>query len=69
VLTEEQLRNSFAEAVACRIAQQCFYQLDAPVKTLGALDLPAVPMNVILEQAMLPNVEKVEKAIDELLSF
>lgn len=69
VLTEEQLRNSFAEAVACRIGQQCFYQLDAPVQTLGALDLPAVPMNVILEQAMLPNTEKVEQAIGDLLSY
>ena len=63
------MRNSFAEAMACRIAQQCFYQLDAPVKTLGALDLPAVPMNVVLEQAMLPNVEKVTTAIQELLNF
>ncbi len=69
VLTEEQLRNSFAEAVACRIAQTCFYQLDAPVKTIGAMDLPAVPMNVILEQAMLPNVGKVETAIGELLNY
>lgn len=69
VLTEEQLRNSFAEAVACRISQTCFYQLDAPVMTLGAMDLPAVPMNVILEQAMLPNVEKVEAAIQRLLSY
>ena len=69
VLTEEQLRNSFAEALACRIAQHCFYQLDAPVKTLGALDLPAVPMNMILEQAMLPTVEKVEGAIADLLAY
>jgi 2-oxoisovalerate dehydrogenase E1 component len=69
VLTEEQLRNSFAEAMACRIQQHCFYQLDAPVKTLGALNLPAVPMNTILEAAMLPTQEKVEIAIGELLAF
>ncbi len=69
VLTEEQLRNSFAEAVACRIQQDCFYHLDAPVKTIGALNLPAVPMNVALEQAMLPNADKVAKAIGELLVF
>lgn len=69
VLTEEQLRNSFAEAVAGRIAQRCFYQLDAPVATLGAMDLPAVPMNIGLEQAMLPNTEKVEIAIANLLAF
>lgn len=69
VLTEEQLRNSFAEAMACRIQQDCFYQLDAPVKTMGALNLPAVPMNIALEAAMLPTVEKVETAIGDLLSF
>lgn len=69
VLTEEQLRNSFAEAMACRIQQHCFYQLDAPVKTLGAMDLPAVPMNMVLEAAMLPTVEKVVQAISDLLNF
>jgi 2-oxoisovalerate dehydrogenase E1 component len=69
VLTEEQLRNSFAEALACRIAQTCFYQLDAPVKTLGSIDLPAVPMNIILEQAMLPGVDKVASAIGDLLAY
>lgn len=69
VLTEEQLRNSFCEALAGRIAQQCFYQLDAPVKTIGALDLPAVPMNTALEAAMLPNALKVSDAIGELLAF
>jgi len=69
VLTEEQLRNSFCEALAGRIAQQCFFQLDSPVKTLGALDLPAVPLNMGLEAAMLPNADKVGEAIHALLHF
>ncbi|MBS1630655.1 MAG: tungsten formylmethanofuran dehydrogenase [Bacteroidetes bacterium] len=69
VLTEEQLRNSFAEALAGRIAQQCFQFLDAPVQTLGALDLPAVPMNVGLEAAMLPSVEKVAARMEALLNW
>jgi 2-oxoisovalerate dehydrogenase E1 component len=69
VLTEEQLRNSFAEALAGRIAQQCFTSLDAPVQTMGALDLPAVPMNVVLEAAMLPNAEKVADKIGMLLAY
>lgn len=69
VLTEEQLRNSFAEALACRIQQHCFSRLDAPVQTMGALDLPAVPMNVALEAAMLPTKEKVEGKIGELLRW
>lgn len=69
VLTEEQLRNSFCEALAGRIAQHCFKNLDAPVQTIGALDLPAVPMNMGLEAAMLPNADKVAARIGELLSY
>lgn len=69
VLTEEQLRNSFCEALAGRIAQNCFSSLDAPVQTIGALDLPAVPMNMILEAAMLPSAEKVAERIAALLSW
>lgn len=69
VLTEEQLRNSFCEALSGRIAQQCFYQLDAPVMTVGALDLPAVPMNTALEAAMLPSAEKVAEKIRALLDY
>jgi 2-oxoisovalerate dehydrogenase E1 component len=67
VLTEEQQRNSFAEALAGRISRDCFTFLDGPVQILGALDVPAVPMNKGLEQAMLPNVEKVAACLRTLL--
>ncbi len=64
VLTEEQQNNSFAEALAGRISKECFKFLDAPVEVLGALNLPAVPMNINLEKAMLPNAQKlIEKLI------
>ena len=69
VLTEEQKTNSFAEALAGRIAHQCFRWMDAPVEVLGALDLPAVPMNTGLEQAMLPNPGKVVDALHRLFGF
>ncbi len=67
VLTEEQQNNSFAEALAGRISKACFRFLDAPVEVLGALDVPAIPMNIILEHAVLPNAEKVALRIGELL--
>ena len=67
VLTEEQQNNSFAEALAGRIAKNCFHSLDAPVEVLGALDLPAVPMNMDLEKAMLPDAQKVQALLDKLL--
>jgi 2-oxoisovalerate dehydrogenase E1 component len=68
VLTEEQQNNSFAEALAGRISKQCFRFLDAPVEMLGALNLPAVPMNVFLEKAMLPNPEKVATILKNMLA-
>jgi 2-oxoisovalerate dehydrogenase E1 component len=68
ILTEEQQNNSFSEALAGRISKSCFRYLDAPVEVLGALNLPAVPMNVVLEKAMLPNAEKVAELIKGLLN-
>ncbi|MEO7536334.1 MAG: thiamine pyrophosphate-dependent enzyme [Ferruginibacter sp.] len=68
VLTEEQQNNSFAEALAGRISKTCFKHLDCAVEVMGALNLPAVPMNEKLEEAMLPNAEKVLARLKELLS-
>ncbi len=68
VLTEETVTHSFAEALAGRISAQCFRYLDAPVKILGSVNTPAIPLNENLEKAMLPNIEKVSQGMEELLS-
>jgi 2-oxoisovalerate dehydrogenase E1 component len=67
VLTEETLRNSFAEALAGRIQRNCFQYLDAPVEIMGSANLPAVPLNMGLEKEMLPNADKVAAACRSLL--
>jgi 2-oxoisovalerate dehydrogenase E1 component len=69
VLTEEPLLNSFAESLAGRISKECFSFLDAPVWTLGAANLPAIPLNVELEKMMLPNAFKVKEEVAKLLSY
>jgi 2-oxoisovalerate dehydrogenase E1 component len=69
VLTEEPVNNSFAQALAGRIAEKCFQELDAPVKVIGSENLPAIPLNSILEATMLPNADKVSKAMADLLAF
>jgi 2-oxoisovalerate dehydrogenase E1 component len=69
VLTEEPQLNSFAEALAYRISVNCFKYLDAPVEVLGALNLPAVPLNAGLETAMLPDADKVKEKLAVLLKF
>lgn len=67
VLTEEQQNNSFAEALAYRISKECFAYLDTPVEVMGSLDLPAVPINLALEAAMLPNADKLRQRLMALL--
>ena len=69
VVTEEPILNSFAESIAGRISLECFQYLDAPVQTLGALNLPAVALNTGLEKAMLPNAEKLTEKLSYLLSY
>ena len=68
ILTEEQQNNSFAEALSGRVSKACFKYLDAAVEVMGALNLPAVPMNVLLEKEMLPSAEKVSTRLKELLN-
>jgi 2-oxoisovalerate dehydrogenase E1 component len=69
VLTEEQQNNSFSESFALRITNACYHFLDARVEVLGALNLPAVPINLSLEAAMLPTTEKVVARIEKLLQY
>ena len=67
VLTEEPLLNSFAESLAFRIQRDCFEQLDGPVEAMGSANLPAVPLNIVLEAEMLPSAEKVAQRLRFLL--
>jgi len=69
VLTEEPLMNSFAESLAGRISQHCFQELDAPVMAYGAENLPAIPLNIDLEKAMMPTAEKVEAVLSDLINY
>ncbi|HMR44808.1 MAG TPA: transketolase C-terminal domain-containing protein, partial [Saprospiraceae bacterium] len=69
VVTEEAVNNSFAQSLAARIQEHCFEWLDAPVRTVGSENMPAIPLNETLERTMIPSIEKVEKAIADLLAW
>jgi 2-oxoisovalerate dehydrogenase E1 component len=69
IVTEEPAKNSFALSIAGFIADQCFDQLDAPVQVIGSENLPAIPLNSILEERMIPNATKVRTAMERLLSY
>ncbi|MGV0996973.1 alpha-ketoacid dehydrogenase subunit alpha/beta [Empedobacter falsenii] len=69
VLTEEAKQNSFAQSIAGLINEECFEYLDAPIRVLGAQDMPAIPLNSTLEEEMLPNAEKLKTLINNVLSY
>ena len=69
VLTEDALQNSFARNLAGLIQEKCFTDLEAPVMVMGSESMPAIPLNSILEQTMIPNAEKVSKKIRQVLDF
>ncbi|MFV0155383.1 thiamine pyrophosphate-dependent enzyme [Empedobacter falsenii] len=69
VLTEEAKQNSFAQSLAGLINEECFEYLDAPIRVLGAQDMPAIPLNSTLEIEMLPNSEKLKILISNVLKY
>ena len=69
VVTEEPVNNTFAQSIAARISEHCFEYLDAPVRTVGAENMPAVPLNSVLEATMIPSAAKVAAAMRLLLDY
>jgi pyruvate dehydrogenase E1 component beta subunit len=53
--------------IAATVTEECFYALEAPVLRVGAYNLPYPPAKV--EDAFLPDVDRLLDAIDKSLSF
>jgi len=69
LVTEESIEATITLALAGKIQKECFKHLDAPVETIGSVDTPAIPLNSILETALLTNADKVEVGIERTLNF
>lgn len=69
IVTEEPSENSFSRALQGRIQEECFQQLDGPVMIIGSENTPAIPLNMVLEQTMIPSVEKVKIKILQILQY
>src|SRR5712692_10238827 len=69
VLYEDNFSVSVGSEVAALIADEGWRWLDAPVKRLGGLDVPAMPYAPAMEEAFMPNPEKIATALRELAAF
>ncbi len=68
VAHEDQVTCGFGAEIAARTAAELFAYLDAPVRRVGALDVP-VAYCPILEEAILPQTGDVLKAIRETARY
>jgi 2-oxoisovalerate dehydrogenase E1 component beta subunit len=68
VLHEDTQTGGFGAEIAATIGQECFENLDAPVRRLAAPDTP-VPFAPVLEKAFIPQVDDVVAGIRELAEY
>ena len=68
VVHEAWTTGGFGAEVSALIADKAFLDLDAPVRRLGAPDVP-MPYNDALERATIPSVERIAASIRELAAF
>ena len=66
VIDEGYQRYGVTAEIASVIADGAFYQLDAPVKRMGAMDVP-IPFSPALEDLTVPTAEKVADLARELV--
>tara|TARA_X000000368_G_scaffold406110_1_gene383997 strand:+ start:853 stop:2904 length:2052 start_codon:yes stop_codon:yes gene_type:complete len=69
IVSEESKENSFSQALAGKIQENCFMDLDAPISVIASENVPAIPLNSKLEEKYLPNASIVTNGIKKLLSF
>ncbi len=69
IITEEPSDNGFSRGLQGRIQEECFQELDAPVMLIGSENMPAIPLNSVLEETMIPSTEKVKEKIKSLMNY
>ncbi|MGH7876961.1 MAG: alpha-ketoacid dehydrogenase subunit alpha/beta [Candidatus Dormibacteraceae bacterium] len=69
VLYEDNFSVSIGSEVAALVADEAWEWLDAPVKRLGGLDVPAMPYAEPMENFFMPNPDKVFAALRDLAAF
>lgn len=69
LVTEDNKEGSIIGEVAAIIAENCLFDLDAPIKRLAGPDIPAMPYAPTMEKFFMINPEKVEKAMRELAAY
>jgi len=66
IVHEDTLTGGWGAEVAARCAEECLFSLEAPVRRIATFDTP-LPFTPVLEQAVVPGVERIQAVIRELM--
>lgn len=69
IIHEDNQTGGFGGEVAGIIAEEAFFELDAPIRRLCGPDVPAMPYSPPLEKEFMLNPTKVKDAIRDLAEF
>jgi pyruvate dehydrogenase E1 component beta subunit len=67
IAAEAPTNISVSAEVAARIQENAFYHLEAPVIRVGSFDTPYPPAK--LEEAYLPDADRILEAVDRVLAY
>ncbi|WP_010650797.1 alpha-ketoacid dehydrogenase subunit beta [Oceanobacillus massiliensis] len=69
LITEDNKEGSIIGEVAAIIAENCLFDLDAPIQRLAGPDVPSMPYAPPMEKYFMMNPDKVEKAMRDLAAY
>lgn len=69
LVTEDNLEGSVMSEVAAIIAENCLFELDAPIMRLAGPNVPAMPFSPPLEDEFMINTEKIKNKMRELAEY
>ncbi|WP_134698874.1 alpha-ketoacid dehydrogenase subunit beta [Ammoniphilus sp. YIM 78166] len=69
VIHEDNKEGGVGAEVSAIIAEECLFELDAPIKRLCGPDVPAMPYSPPMEKFFMLNPDKVYQAMKELAEF
>lgn len=66
LVTEDNLEGSIMSEVSAIIAENCLFDLDAPIMRLAGPNVPAMPFSPVLEDEFMMNPDKIKEKMLEL---
>jgi len=69
IVHEDNITGGVGAEVAALAADQAFGYLDAPIARLCGPDVPTMPFAATLEEAYMPNTEKIAAALRKLAAY